>query len=158
MLIRFSDDIAKKVPDYLPRYQLFVLLTKWSFLLFCCLAQELLYMSDLKNYKANFKTTNKYLKYFCNSAASEWTLKKYQNHFSEKSPEKAKKAFMKNLEIVKNKAKNIPSDVNQHINRLMKPDVDPGTSSSRNVDNITVCEPSFMISYTMFIHFNILFF
>ncbi|KAI9267073.1 hypothetical protein EDC94DRAFT_657454 [Helicostylum pulchrum] len=71
-------------------------------------------------------------------AASEWTLKKYQNHFSEKSPEKAKKAFMKNLEIVKNKAKNIPSDVNQHINRLMKPDVDPGTSSSRNVDNITV--------------------
>ncbi|KAI8889385.1 hypothetical protein K501DRAFT_266928 [Backusella circina FSU 941] len=69
------------------------------------LPQELLYMLDLKTYKANFKTSNKYLKYFCNNAASEWTLKKYQKYFSDKGPEEAKKAFMKNLKIVKNNAK-----------------------------------------------------
>ncbi|KAG1046636.1 hypothetical protein G6F43_010887 [Rhizopus delemar] len=95
-------------------------------------------MSNLKTYKANFKTSNKYLKYFCDNAASEWTVQKYQTHFRKKGPEELKKVFMKNLKIVKNNAKGIPSDVNQYINQVMGPDSDPCTSSSHNINNITI--------------------
>lgn len=69
-----------------------------------------------------------------------------------KVPEESKKAFMKNLKIVKNNAKGIPSDVYQHIDQVMEPDSDPCASSSHNINNITVCEPSFILSYTKFIH------
>ncbi|KAG1050841.1 hypothetical protein G6F43_006907 [Rhizopus delemar] len=56
----------------------------------------------------------------------------------DKDPEELKKAFMKNLKIVKNNAKGIPSDVRQHIDQVMEPDSDPCTSSSHNINNITV--------------------
>ncbi|KAG1487889.1 hypothetical protein G6F52_011691 [Rhizopus delemar] len=48
----------------------------------------------------------------------------------DKGPEELKKAFMKNLQIVKNNAKGIPSDVNQHIDQVMEPDSDPCTSTA----------------------------
>ncbi|KAG1463133.1 hypothetical protein G6F46_009645 [Rhizopus delemar] len=56
----------------------------------------------------------------------------------DKVPEESKKAFMKNLKIVKNNAKGIPSDVYQHIDQVMEPDSDPCASSSHNINNITV--------------------
>lgn len=110
-------------------------------------------MSDIRTYKANFKTNNKYLKYFCNTPASEWSLQNYENHFHEKDPKGVKKAFIKNLIIVKNNAKGIPSDVNNHIDQLLKADSvsksksDPCTSSSQNIKNITVCKLSSMKLY-----------
>lgn len=95
-------------------------------------------MLNLKTYKAKFQTSNKYLKYFCDNAASERTLKKYQKYFKNKNPEETKKAFIKNLKIIKHNAKGIHSDVSQHINQVMESLCHPCASSSRNTNNITV--------------------
>ncbi|KAI7903812.1 uncharacterized protein BX663DRAFT_505306 [Cokeromyces recurvatus] len=107
-------------------------------------------MTDLTTYKVTFNTTNKYLKYFCNKAASDWTFKKYKNYFSDKDHEKIRKVFVKNLQTVKDDSKNIPPIVNQHINRLMEPfnstsnaptaSTDSALSipSSSTINNITV--------------------
>lgn len=121
-------------------------------------------MLDLATYKATFKTINKYLKHFCDTPASDWTLKKYKRYFSDKDTEKIKKVFVENLQTVKDDAKNIPSVVNQHINRLMKtfssvssaPISDPYISSSSNINNITACKLLFIISHTMLTHSGIL--
>ncbi|KAI9022747.1 hypothetical protein CLU79DRAFT_702011 [Phycomyces nitens] len=96
-------------------------------------------MSDLATYKATFKTTNKYLKYFCDKPTSDWTFKKYQKYFSDKDPEKIKKAFMENLQTVKDDSKNVSSIVNRHIDKLLEPfNSASSTSSSSTVSNITV--------------------
>ncbi|KAI8091240.1 uncharacterized protein B0P05DRAFT_462896 [Gilbertella persicaria] len=100
-------------------------------------------MSDLDTYKANFKTSNKYLKYFCNQPASNWTLEKFKKTFYDKDAEKAKKAFIKNLNIVKHDAKNIPSVVKQHIDR----EINSFSSATRDITNITVKGNYYHISH-----------
>ncbi len=115
-------------------------------------------MSDLATYKATFKTANKYLKYFCDNPASDWSFKKYKKYFSDKDPEQIKKIFVENLQTVKDDSKNISSIVNQHINKLME-SFNPASSkstlatnsassipSSSTVNNIKVCKSLFIIS------------
>ena len=90
-------------------------------------------MSDLNTYKAKFPTKNRYLKYFCDHTASDWTLKKYQAYFQDKSPKKIKSLFFKNLRIIKQNSKDVPSTVNKHLTRIMKAtnvDRSPSTSDT----------------------------
>lgn len=78
---------------------------------------------------------------------------KIQKKFKDKNSKDVKKAFIKTLQIVKANGRDIPADVNQHIDQALELYFDPGTSSSHNTSSITVYKTSFMISYAMFMHY-----
>ncbi|KAL9555877.1 hypothetical protein MBANPS3_002159 [Mucor bainieri] len=86
-------------------------------------------MSDF-TYKATFEATNKYLRYFCDKPASEWTLSAYLKHFREKDPKKVKENFFNQLQCVKSDSKNIPDAVYQYICGLQASTSEPAGSSS----------------------------
>ncbi|KAG2196985.1 hypothetical protein INT47_006932, partial [Mucor saturninus] len=103
------------------------------------LSSDFLNISDLTTYKATFKTANKYLKYFCDNPASDWSFKKYKKYFRDKDSEQSKKIFVGNLQTVKDDSKNISSLVNRHISKLMEsfnPASNKSTLATNSASNV----------------------
>jgi hypothetical protein len=77
-------------------------------------------MSESFTYKATFNSPkNKYLKYFCENEASEWTFKKFKKHFKQCKKE-PKALYKKQLIAIKNHSKDIPSSVLREIERQIR--------------------------------------
>lgn len=78
---------------------------------------HLLNMPDPSNYKATFKSPrSKYLEYFCQKPASEWTLRNFKKHFQQlkKDPEAL---YVKLLLTVKEHSRGIPPSVVRDIDK-----------------------------------------
>jgi hypothetical protein len=77
-------------------------------------------MSNITTYKATFKSPKcKYLKYFCEFAASEWTFKKFKKHFQQLKDQQ-KQCYKNQLKVVKNHSKDIPAEVLEHIEKELE--------------------------------------
>lgn len=87
-------------------------------------------MSDFLSYKATFKKPrNKYLKYFCEHPASEWSFRAFLKHFNHLE-KKDFKLYKRQLLNVQEDSKNIPEGVLKEIEKLLKkPEEDDGVTA-----------------------------